>query len=64
MVLLPVTGNRPLGGLQLLSQLDHLGGKRGVGVLGRRYLGLHFDVPIAIHMRIYDSGARSGDQAR
>jgi hypothetical protein len=46
--------------LQLLSKRGHLGGKRGVGALGRHLLGFHFDVPIAIDMCICDGGGALG----
>src|SRR4029077_15176545 len=63
LVLLPVTGNSRLGNLQLLSQLAHLPGERGVGALGCRHLGLHLNVPIAINMRIYDGGGALARQS-
>src|SRR5215472_8533899 len=60
MMLCPVMGNRCLGGLQLLPEVGCLRAQRGLGALRRRYLGLNFDIPIAINVSIDDRGGSFG----
>ena len=62
MVFFPITGDGRLGGMQLLSQLGHLGGERRIRALGCRHLGLHSKVPIAIDVCVDDRGGALGRQ--